>query len=58
MFPEKMGGIERVVFNLVLTKLGFWEMQRERERERERERSRLGIQKVSPTVFPLASKHS
>ena len=56
MFPEKMGGIERVVFNLVLTKLGFWEMQRERERERER--SRLGIQKVSPTVFPLASKHS
>ena len=33
-----MGGIERVVFNLVLTKLGFWELQRERERERERER--------------------
>ena len=29
-----MGGIERVVFNLVLTKLGFWKMQRERERER------------------------
>ena len=36
LFPEKMGGIERVVFNLVLTKLGFWKMQRERERETKR----------------------
>ena len=40
LFPEKMVGIERVVSNLVLTKLGFWKMQRERERERERERKR------------------
>ena len=46
-----MGGIERVVFNLVLTKLGFWEMQRERERERERE-EQIGNSKSFADRFP------
>ena len=49
LFPEKMGGIERVVFNLVLTKLGFWEMQREREREREEQ---IGNSKSFADRFP------
>lgn len=42
-----MGGIERVVFNLVLTKLGFWEMQREREREEQ-----IGNSKSFADRFP------